>query len=267
MSPTRRRLIITLVTLLLIALVPAAVLAAGGTFTDDDDSTFETEIEWLAAAGVTKGCNPPDNTLFCPEKDVTREQMAAFMYRFAQYLGAEDGTPAQADYADEAGDAETVGGKSASQFQPAMFDFDGDIDQDISGSATQVIGSVSVTPADLNCKIGSFETSVISVRASGAVTFLDPGEWADFRLADSDGQISGTQRWVGDPWGSFAMEWLYYGDGGTEDFELLAYAPGSNTYRIRDAQITAEVLKDTYCSRFVWVVTDEPADATGPEDL
>jgi hypothetical protein len=100
MSPTKRRLTITLVTLLLVALVPAAVMAAGGTFTDDDDSIFESNIEWLASADVTKGCNPAEgNTKFCPNDNVTRGQMAAFMQRFAQYLGAEDGTPAQADNA------------------------------------------------------------------------------------------------------------------------------------------------------------------------
>jgi hypothetical protein len=30
-------------------------------FTDDDDSIFEADIERLAAAGITKGCNPPTN--------------------------------------------------------------------------------------------------------------------------------------------------------------------------------------------------------------
>ena len=83
-----------------VVLIPPAVWAAGGAFTDDDTSVFESNIEWLASAGITRGCNPPDNTQFCPDDNVTRGQMAAFMQRFAQYLGAEDGTPAQADNAD-----------------------------------------------------------------------------------------------------------------------------------------------------------------------
>ncbi len=81
-------------------MVPTAVIAAGGAFTDDDTSVFEANIEWLAASGVTAGCNPPDNTQFCPDDNVTRGQMAAFMQRFAQYISAEDGTPAEADNAD-----------------------------------------------------------------------------------------------------------------------------------------------------------------------
>ncbi len=51
------------------------------TFLDDDDSIFEFEIEWLASTGITKGCNPPDNDLFCPDDYVTRGQFAAFSAR------------------------------------------------------------------------------------------------------------------------------------------------------------------------------------------
>ena len=54
-------------------------------FIDDDDSIFEAEIERLAAAGITKGCNPPTNDRFCPDGSVTREQMAAFLVRALGY--------------------------------------------------------------------------------------------------------------------------------------------------------------------------------------
>ncbi|MCP4965416.1 MAG: hypothetical protein GY926_09290 [bacterium] len=50
-------------------------------FTDDDGSIFENDIEWLAFAGITQGCNPPVNDLFCPNDFVTRGQMAAFLDR------------------------------------------------------------------------------------------------------------------------------------------------------------------------------------------
>lgn len=45
------------------------------------DSVFETDIEWMAAEGITKGCNPPVNDRFCPNSSVTRGQMAAFLVR------------------------------------------------------------------------------------------------------------------------------------------------------------------------------------------
>jgi len=50
-------------------------------FTDDDTSVFEANIDALATAGITKGCNPPLDDQFCPNSPVTRGQMAAFLYR------------------------------------------------------------------------------------------------------------------------------------------------------------------------------------------
>jgi hypothetical protein len=54
-------------------------------FTDDDGNTFEADIEWLGATGVTKGCNPPTNSRYCPNDFVTRGQMAAFLVRALGY--------------------------------------------------------------------------------------------------------------------------------------------------------------------------------------
>ncbi|MGA7270599.1 MAG: carboxypeptidase regulatory-like domain-containing protein [Acidimicrobiia bacterium] len=65
-------------------LVRALGLTEGGDlnrFVDDDGSVHEADIDRLAAAGITKGCNPPTNDRFCPSSDVLREQMAAFLHR------------------------------------------------------------------------------------------------------------------------------------------------------------------------------------------
>ncbi len=64
-------------------LVRALGLTNRGTadFVDDNDSIFETDIERLATAGITKGCNPPINDRYCPNDQVTRAQMAAFLVR------------------------------------------------------------------------------------------------------------------------------------------------------------------------------------------
>jgi hypothetical protein len=75
------------------------------TFIDDDNSIFEADIEWAAAEGITKGCNPPVNDRFCPDDFVTRGQMAAFLVRAFGYtagLGADlfiddDGTTFEND--------------------------------------------------------------------------------------------------------------------------------------------------------------------------
>ena len=60
-----------------------------GTFIDDD-GIFEPHIEALAEAGITLGCNPPDNDRYCPDDPVTRGQMAAFLVRA---LNLPPGTP------------------------------------------------------------------------------------------------------------------------------------------------------------------------------
>lgn len=55
-------------------------------FADDEQSVFEANINRLAEAGITHGCNPPDNTRFCPNQAVTRGQMAAFLVRAFGYV-------------------------------------------------------------------------------------------------------------------------------------------------------------------------------------
>ena len=54
-------------------------------FTDDNGHLFEDAINRLAAAGITKGCNPPANNQFCPDRDMTRGAMAAFLSRAFNY--------------------------------------------------------------------------------------------------------------------------------------------------------------------------------------
>lgn len=75
--------VLVVVALLVAVLAPVAVMAAGGSFTDDETSIFESDINWMAASGVTQGCNPPANDHYCPDANVTRGQMAAFMHRLA----------------------------------------------------------------------------------------------------------------------------------------------------------------------------------------
>ncbi len=64
-------------------LVRALSLPDGGPagFGDTRGHTFEADIDRLAAAGITKGCNPPANDRYCPDDPVTRAQMATFLTR------------------------------------------------------------------------------------------------------------------------------------------------------------------------------------------
>lgn len=78
-----KKLRIPAMILAVLLLIPTAALAVGGTFTDDDHSVFEADIEWMVANGITYGCS---ETEYCPEGNVTRGQMAAFLHRFADNL-------------------------------------------------------------------------------------------------------------------------------------------------------------------------------------
>ena len=80
----RSKTLAALVVSSLVFAVPLDVradLPPGGTFIDDDGNTHEGNIEAIAAEGITKGCNPPINDRYCPDDDVTRGQMAAFIRR------------------------------------------------------------------------------------------------------------------------------------------------------------------------------------------
>jgi hypothetical protein len=63
---------------------------AGATFTDDDASVHEGNIETIAAAGITVGCNPPDNDEYCPTDELTRGQGAAFFSRALNLMQSDD---------------------------------------------------------------------------------------------------------------------------------------------------------------------------------
>ncbi len=66
-------------------------------FTDDVGSMFESSINALAGAGITRGCGSGS---FCPEASITRAEMAAFLARVlglpstsADFFVDDDGSP------------------------------------------------------------------------------------------------------------------------------------------------------------------------------
>lgn len=77
-------------------------------FSDDDGSVFEADIARLADAGITMGCNPPSNDRFCPDRPVTRGEMAAFLVRAFGFSAI----------VDEASDA-TVAEETTTEVTPA----------------------------------------------------------------------------------------------------------------------------------------------------
>lgn len=64
-------------------LVRSFDLQAGpsGRFIDTAESVFVGDIDAIAAAGITFGCNPPSNERYCPVAPVTRGAIAAMLSR------------------------------------------------------------------------------------------------------------------------------------------------------------------------------------------
>ena len=56
--------------------------AKAGPFFDADDSPFRSSIIWAFTEGIASGCT---TTRFCPNDAVSREQMAAFLHRAANF--------------------------------------------------------------------------------------------------------------------------------------------------------------------------------------
>jgi hypothetical protein len=66
----------------------------GDWFTDVGESPFRAAIDRLKTAGITKGCDPPANERFCPDRSLTRGEMATFL---ARALGFESVRPPAPD--------------------------------------------------------------------------------------------------------------------------------------------------------------------------
>jgi hypothetical protein len=84
----RRRLTTIAAAIAVVLAVPVAVIAAHSFDDVPDSNQFHDAIAWMQENGITIGCNPPANTQYCPEDNVSRQQMAAFMFRLAQTEGS-----------------------------------------------------------------------------------------------------------------------------------------------------------------------------------
>lgn len=145
----------SLVALLVVGtlLVPAAVFASHQ-FNDVPDShTFHNAIDWMKDNNITVGCNPPANTNYCPEDNVSRGQMAAFMKRLAE---------------NQVVDAATLDGQDSVAYQSPVsgvaIDWQNDGQGAINGSiaaGTSVLTLNVTAPADgvfaLNFNLGVFK--------------------------------------------------------------------------------------------------------------
>lgn len=80
----------------------------GGHFWDDDESVHAANIDIIADLGITRGCNPPDNTMYCPRNSITRGQMAAFIRRMLDLPASEENFFADDEDSIFAGDIDAI---------------------------------------------------------------------------------------------------------------------------------------------------------------
>jgi hypothetical protein len=76
----RRARIVTFALAVTTVAVPAAW--ASHQFADvPETNPHHADVAAIRTAGITQGCNPPANTLYCPDHPVRRDQMASFLQR------------------------------------------------------------------------------------------------------------------------------------------------------------------------------------------
>lgn len=83
--------LLSVITVLFLLSVSVSVSAQAPFEDVDDDDVFADDVRWMWDNGITFGCNPPANTLYCPDDDTTRAEDAAFFHRFAESRAVDAG--------------------------------------------------------------------------------------------------------------------------------------------------------------------------------
>ncbi|MCP4305338.1 MAG: S-layer homology domain-containing protein [bacterium] len=248
----------------LAVLAPIAVVAAGGTFIDDDTSIFEDDIEWLVANGVTSGCGADT---YCPEDNVTRGQMAAFMHRLATNKVVDAATADSATSADSATEADTaqnarlIDGLDSTDFALGVVEF-----FDTTGGSTLTSGSTATSASvtvdvPRRCSLLHTESVEVLVIATGymnsnsAAASVSTYLYADgvetnpsFVRLDLDDTSSRTP---------FSTQWLYEVEPGEHTFEVSQTNIGPSAIEVWYPKLSAQVM-GSECDSIV-VLPSEPA--------
>ncbi len=152
----------------------------GNLFVDDDDSIFEGDINKLATAGITKGCNPPANDKFCPSKPVSRAEMASFLTRA---LGLDSVAPPTTTMPPD-----DPGGVECDVVVPVSVDeIDGNGAFSGVGPGDVVCLEAGVRDViELTNLHGSAGNVITVVNSGGVVTIDGSGEYAGIEIENSD---------------------------------------------------------------------------------
>jgi hypothetical protein len=220
--PTRLTTIALTAAIAVLLAAPTAVWAAHQ-FTDVPNShTFHNAIDWMKTNNITVGCNPPANTQYCPDDNVTRGQMAAFMKRLAE---------------NQVVDAGTLEGFEASGLSQTVY-------------ATRLPGPLDIpgvadfqSVLQLNLRAGSWLVMAKAFYWNTGTTdgwadcrlvspFVEDNTWVDVAMEDDNDQVGAA----------FLLVDVFETDS-TIDLECR---DGGHTVEIRDAVITALQLNSVF---------------------
>jgi hypothetical protein len=202
--------------------VPAAVWASHQ-FTDVPNShTFHNAIDWMADNGITVGCNPPANNQYCPDDNVSRGQMAAFMKRLAE---------------NQVVNAATVQGADAPSLSQTVYTTRLVGPLDIPGVADfESVLELSLRPGEwlVMAKASYWNTGVTDGWADCRLVspFVEDNTWVDVAMEDDNDQTAASFMLV-DAFDANSSIQLQCRDGG-------------NTVEIRDAVISALKLNEFF---------------------
>lgn len=171
------------------ALAPVAASAVLQFIDVPQTDIFYEDIIWAAENDITKGCNPPTNDMFCPEDNVTREQMAAFMRRLStgNVVNARTAETADratvADLATEATDADTVDGLHAADLAPSFL------------TARDNSGNLDLSPQPVICATTDFTptrtmSALILTETTIQAPDAGPIDWGTKAAYSTDGGVT-----------------------------------------------------------------------------
>jgi hypothetical protein len=222
-----RRVRVALMAALLMALVPLVLLAAGS-FTDlDPASPHNANIAAIQAAGITKGCDPPDFTQYCPKDTVTREEMASFLARLGGLGGnppvANALTAVSAQTAATAATAGTLGGYPANGLARVAR---GSTVNKIAAGTFTIVQTVSLTAPAPGFVLVTATASADAVGGPACGTCL-----VAYRLARNGSDFSPVETCnlpPGSQYVGLAITWVFPVAAGEQSFALAASQFPSN---------------------------------------
>ena len=210
-----------------VIVAPATAFAGQQFFADvPPDSQFFEEIQWMAANGITQGC---DDSLYCPNDNVTRQQMAAFMQRLAEA---------------QVVDAGLLDGRSGINYKPTgLLSDQSDDSIDIGGNGTVALGGVIVNTSE-ECGDGSISSTWV-VTGTGHTNNMNDGESAHFAIRVNGEVIASSRQALFDANGIFHVQ-TTVSAGASTLIELVVEENEGDVYIVRNPNITAQ-LERSFC--------------------